>query len=454
MSAFSGGQEILDVVGVGFGPANLALAIAFEELDIPLSVRFLDKRAGPGWQDGMLLDSSDIQNHPLRDLVTPRNPRSRYSFTNFLHENGRLFEHLNLGIPFPLRIEYAQYVTWVAEFFDGLVDYGCTVEVIEPIFGGPAGIVSHYRIAASDGREWLARSVVVAPGRTCNVPPEYQAADDRRIVHLVDFLPAVEALLEKCPNPRIAVIGGSQSAVEILLDLAHRVPCERLVGINRNFGFRQKDTSPFSDEVYFPGFMDMFFKASDAVKDRLRRELVQTNYHSADKDVLEELYLMLYRNRLTGRKGPEVLHNTEITGIATPSASVSLSTRNVIDGAAGQVDADLVVLATGFKDLGVGPAREPYPSLLEPLADMMALRDGVLQVAYDYRIKMRDRHDQGAPMFLNGLCESSHGMGDAGSFSLLSLRAKSISDALMARLSPGGRETSTAAPAERHAEPV
>ena len=77
MSALSGGQEIIDVIGVGFGPANLALAIAFEELDIPLSIHFLDKRVGPGWQDGMLLDSSDIQNHPLRDLVTPRNPRSR-----------------------------------------------------------------------------------------------------------------------------------------------------------------------------------------------------------------------------------------------------------------------------------------------------------------------------------------------------------------------------------------
>ena len=30
------------------------------------------------------------------------------------------------------------------------------------------------------------------------------------------------------------------------------------------------------------------------------------------------------------------------------------------------------------------------------------------------------------PLFLNGLCESSHGIGDAGSFSLLSVRAGRI----------------------------
>ena len=38
-------------------------------------------------------------------------------------------------------------------------------------------------------------------------------------------------------------------------------------------------------------------------------------------------------------------------------------------------------------------------------------------------------------LFLNGLCESSHGIGDAGSFSLLSLRAKTIAESLRKQLS-------------------
>ena len=103
-----------DVLGIGFGPANLALAIALEEEGYDLDVHFLESRPGPSWQSAMMLDGSDIQNHPVRDLVSLRNPRSRYSFINYLFENGRLLAHLNLPVEFPLRKEYAQYVSWVA----------------------------------------------------------------------------------------------------------------------------------------------------------------------------------------------------------------------------------------------------------------------------------------------------------------------------------------------------
>jgi len=68
---------MLDVIGIGCGPANIALAIAFEELAEGLQTQFLEKRSSARWQEGMLIEGSNIQNHPLRDLVTPRNPRSR-----------------------------------------------------------------------------------------------------------------------------------------------------------------------------------------------------------------------------------------------------------------------------------------------------------------------------------------------------------------------------------------
>jgi len=95
--------EPCDVVGVGFGPANLALAIAIEEAPIATAARFLEAQADPLWQGGMLLAGSNIQNHPCRDLVSLRNPRSRYSFINYLFEHGRLIDHLNLPMEFPLR---------------------------------------------------------------------------------------------------------------------------------------------------------------------------------------------------------------------------------------------------------------------------------------------------------------------------------------------------------------
>src|SRR3954468_1530517 len=69
-------REPYDLIGVGFGPANIGLAVAIEESGWEGSALFLERRAGPDWQPGMLLDGADIQHHPLRDFVTPRNPLS------------------------------------------------------------------------------------------------------------------------------------------------------------------------------------------------------------------------------------------------------------------------------------------------------------------------------------------------------------------------------------------
>lgn len=425
-------QQVFDVLGIGFGPANIALAIALEEMAPHLSVQFLERRGGPGWQEGMLLEHSDIQNHPLRDLVTPRDPRSRYTFTNFLFENGRLFEHLNLGIAYPLRVEYEQYIRWVAEFFSGQVQYGCEVVEILPLF--ERGAIAGYAVTDAGGRVWRARSLVVAPGRTPNIPPPFQDVRDGRIVHLNDYLFALGRAGEGGRKSRVAVAGGSQSAVEILLHASGSGACASVTGITRNFGFRQKDTSPFSDEVYFPSFVRTFYHADRHTKARLRAELESTNYSSADKDVVDALYLKLYTGRILGRDGLAVLTNTSVTAAEPGADGVRLALHNSVTGGTLHREFDLVVLATGFLDIGTGPKREPYPKLLAPLAPLMALDGGHLNVRFDYRVMYGGGHDGGAPLYLNGLCESSHGMGDSGSFSLLALRCAAIAGSLRERL--------------------
>jgi L-ornithine N5-oxygenase len=434
-----------DVIGVGFGPANIALAIALEELNPRLAIRFLEKRSHAGWQEGMLFEQSDIQNHPLRDLVTPRNPRSRYSFTNFLFENNRLFEHLNLGLQYPLRIEYAQYVRWVAGFFVHQVDYGVDVVDIEAMVDPAVQTICGYVVHDRRGRRWRARSVVCAPGRTPNIPPSFAQLRDERIVHLNDYLHAFERVCDDVYSPRIAVIGGSQSAVEILLHADGTGLCKSVMGITRNFGFRQKDTSPFSDEVYFPQFVHMFFHANHKTKDRLRTELALTNYSSADKDVVKQLYLKLYLNRILKRESLAVHTNTEVIDIQVSVSDVMLRLRNTVTGEITHSCFDLVVFATGFLDIGNGPKHESYPALLARLEPWLDLDGGHLNVAFDYRVKFSPGHDDDAPLYLNGLCESSHGIGDSGLFSLLSLRSAAIVKALSARLTPCDASSNEAA---------
>lgn len=419
--------KIYDMVGVGFGPSNIALAIALEECGSDLDYVFLEKQTSTFWQGGMLLDGSDIQNNPLRDLVTPRNPCSPYSFINYLKEQHRLFAFLNLGMRYPLRKDYAAYVSWVAEHFSDRVIYDSQVISIEITDAAKTGALL-WRVQNSTGEAYFARSLIYAAGRQARIPAVFEEHLGPRVFHLNDYLRQLPT--HKLSDARIAVIGASQSAVEIILDIAKRNGRTEIHSIHRSFGFRLKDTSPFSDHAYFPEFVDYFYNASSVSRRHLEQQLSPTNYSSVDGDVLEELYLKLYEDKLDGRSHVHIHANSVIDSVDQDDSGVHLSLREIHTGEREVVSVDAVVLATGFANFGTGPGYEPYPRLLHEVAGMIEFDDaGVIAVDRDYRVPMKDAN---APqLYLNGLCESTHGLGDAGSFSLVSLRAGEIRDSLV-----------------------
>ena len=428
-----------DLIGIGFGPGNLALAVALKERHPHLRAVFLEARPGPAWQPGMLLDGSDIQNNPVRDLISPVNPRSRFSFINYLHETGRFFSYLNLGINYPLRKEYAGYVRWVAENDGADVRYGAEVAAVVRDADDPATAVVRLR----DGSELRAPAVVAAPGRTPHVPEPFGALRDPRVRHFTEYLDAL-TLLQGRPEPRVVVVGGSQSAVELLLDLRSRLPHGRVTGVVRTFGYRQKDTSPFMDEVYLPEFVDYYYAASEDAKRALNRDLRYTNYSAADIDVVHELYLRMHEDRLDGTERVAVRRCTDIEACTPGADGVTLAVRERNTDTAEEIDADLVILATGFKDLG-SPKEggEFLPALLDGVAgDVRSTPSGRADVGRDYRLPAADAEVPFPLLYLNGLCETSHGMGDAGSFSLLALRAQEIASSLEQHL--GGHEAPAA----------
>jgi len=68
-------SSIYDLLGVGFGPANLALDIAITETaeenpSLSLSRVFLDSKPNQVWHPDLLLPSSLLQINVLKDLVT------------------------------------------------------------------------------------------------------------------------------------------------------------------------------------------------------------------------------------------------------------------------------------------------------------------------------------------------------------------------------------------------
>lgn len=426
-----------DLIGIGFGPANISLAIALDEIGWNGSVHFIERCDGPSWQPGMLLDGTDIQHHPLRDLVTPRNPQSKYGFLSFLSAQGRLFEFLNLGIPFALRKDYAAYIRWVARQFDPVVSYSQEVVDVSVVPGGQClGEGLKYEVRTKDGRSFRARALSFAPGRTPLVPGVFASHLGDRVVHFTHYLGALARWKQESEVRSIAVVGASQSAIEIVLDLRRQLPTTEIHNIQRGFSYQLKDTSPFTEHAYFPEFVDYFYRMAETRQRAMSFSIRRSNYGAADHDVIHQLYLAMYEQRLDGQTTIRLYTNRDVERVTTDgSRSIILDLVERNDGDRTALNVDAVILATGFRNFGSDEEQELFPPLLSKLVPYARRREsGSLSISRDYRLETKAGSRQLPPIFINGLCESTHGLGDAGSFSLLALRSWRIAISLIEAL--------------------
>ncbi len=147
---------VYDLVGIGFGPSNLALAVAVQEHNdgVPageaLRAVFLERQSAFGWHRGMLFEDATMQVSFLKDLVTLRNPASDFSFVSYLHQRGRLADFVNHKTLFPLRVEFHDYLSWAAERMSHLVAYDAEVTDVLPVHD-EAGEVVCFDVVARDG---------------------------------------------------------------------------------------------------------------------------------------------------------------------------------------------------------------------------------------------------------------------------------------------------------------
>lgn len=99
-------------------------------------VLFIEKQREFRWHPGMLLPNSRMQirlaSAPrlvvarwltafaplsfLKDLATLRSPQSPITFLNYLHSQDRLLNFINRGSFTPTRKEYADYLSWAADY--------------------------------------------------------------------------------------------------------------------------------------------------------------------------------------------------------------------------------------------------------------------------------------------------------------------------------------------------
>ncbi|MCC2625739.1 MAG: ornithine monooxygenase [Burkholderiales bacterium] len=422
-----------DILGIGFGPANLALAIALDGSLKKMKCKFLESSPNGIWQEQMLIDGSDIQNVPHRDLITPVNPMSKFTFINYLVEHNKFFDYMNLMVLYPLRKEYAKYIKWCADHFSQYVSYNTKATKIS--VKHCANKQSYYEVTANTGEVYLTRSLVIGTGRVPYIPKQFAALSSSRLCHLTQYLTYIDKLSaqkEQCLN--IAVIGGSQSAAEILLDLNKTFPNAKIHSFIRKFSFKLKDVSPFSYEMINPDFTEYYFNRTHEEQLEIRSHLHTANYSSVDADVLNKLYMELYEQELDGNQRLFIHKNTQIETAVEVCESHQIKLVYV-EKYTKEKNAelfDLVILATGFKDMGIKENQEKYPPILQHVVNNFEFHKvGFLAVKADYSLAAKSEHVASIPLYLNGLCETSHGLGDAGSLSLLSLRAKAIKNSIL-----------------------
>ena len=79
-------MKIYDLIGIGFGPSNIALAITLDEKKQAghhVESFFIEKQPSFAWHANMMLDNAHMQVSFLKDLATMRNPSSHFTFVNY-----------------------------------------------------------------------------------------------------------------------------------------------------------------------------------------------------------------------------------------------------------------------------------------------------------------------------------------------------------------------------------
>lgn len=453
------GHEVdVDLLGLGFGPSNMALAIAVEEhnavADEPLRAVFHERQATSRWHHGMLFEDAHMQVAFAKDLVTLRNPTSDYSFLAFLHEQERLVDFLNRGSLTPLRVEFAAYLRWAAARLAGVTRYGSTVETVVPVRDGGRVVAFDVTVADAQGRSTTrARDVVVAAGLQARLPSGVAESD--RVWHNQRYLDRV-ALVDHDVR-RAVVVGAGQSAAEIMLDLYDRFPGAEVHSVSRRYGFSPSDSTPYANSVFDPGAVDVFYDAPPAGRAQLMAHHRNTNYSVVAEETIRALHEHEYRDRWLGRDRLHWHRCTEVLDVRDPSdGPVALTLAENLTGTTAVLDADLVVLATGYRPLDpttlLGGSRDDDGSRAEPspgaagsgreAAGLLGRdADGALDLHRDHRVRLTEPADAG--LYLVGQSEHSHGLSST-LLSTLGVRAGEVLASVLSRRGTAPGEESDA----------
>jgi len=416
----SAGDRILDLVGVGFGPSNLGLAIAIEERGgghrgrggAPLTSAFVETKPQFAWHPDMLLPGTTMQISFLKDLVTQRNVVSEYSFLNYLQQSDRLHHFINFQTFFPTRIEFHKYLEWAAERVGADVRYGSRVTRI-------IDRSDHFEIVV-EGR-WTgslrARNVVVAGGLSAKLPDGVTAS--ARQFHNHSLLSSLERMPAPT-NDAFVVVGAGQSSAEVVRHLHQTYPTAQIHAVFGKYGYSPADDSPYANRIFDAEAVDGYYRSSGETKARLLDYHRGTNYSAVDLPLIEELYTTEYAERVDGARRLFMHGASSVASASESDDGVQVVVESKMTGDVTRISADAVVYATGFSSVCLA-------SLLGDLYPEESFTERP-RVTRDYRL--RTTRPTAGSIYLQGGTEDTHGI-TSSLLSNIAIRSEEILDSVM-----------------------
>ena len=405
-------HQDVELLAIGAGPSNLALAVALEELapdDLARNSLLIERSTKVAWQQGLLLPWVTSQISFLKDLVTRRDPCSEFSFVNYLHAAGRLDDFINLGALWPYRLEISDYLRWVASSLSKVrLELGRECVAVEPRVDEDGTVVG-WTTRLSDGSTIASRYLVIAGGRDANIPAPLAGISPDKVVHSTRYSHRMATLQRDQPY-RVAVLGATQSAAEMFRATQQDLPNAEVAWLMRSLGPGSLQSSKFTNEMYYPSFVDRVHAAPAEGREAIRREMHRTNYSGVEPDLLDSLYTERYLNRLNNRDRAAIHGMVDLVGAEETEDGVVLELADRSTGRTERLTRDLVFLGTGFD--------RAMPALVRDLAGRLGLPG--IAVNRQYRLELGRPAE--AACYLQGVNEATHGVGDS-LFSVLPNRA-------------------------------
>ena len=391
----------IDLMGVGVGPANLSLAAllttARERGHTSLSSIFLERNSAIFWHSQQMFPETLMQTEFYRDLVTPIDPTSRFSFLSYLKANARLEQFFCSSTIYPTRQEFEDYFNWAAAQIDDIV-FGVTANFVDYDPNTKLFIVQ-----ADPGSTYASKHIVLGYG----AEPKSAVETQRR-----SRVANVSTLLSfDFPDPlqRVLVVGGGQSAAECTNYLLDRFPDAgmHITWTTSETAFRALDISNFSREAFSSSYASAFA----ALPKLLREKIIQDDKSVANgisPAIAQALYQRLYRLKnlpSSGTNSPSVhvQANTEVLEIREDAEGASVSVRALPSGPTSVERYDCVILCTGFDDDTVLDSPMIGPQLKRRITKN--------KVTHGYALAWDGPDDR--MIFIQSQNKETHGLGDA-----------------------------------------